>query len=81
MTRIIYARPDKDNADATLEMQGTGDELLRALVQIVYSFHNRLGLDVERFAVTLPALVKLEELSLRETVTIDKSMLRKEDGE
>ena len=80
MTRIVYEKTDSESHEARLEIMGTSLDLIRALVQIVYTMHNRMGLNVDKFSLNLPDLVELESLSLDRTVMIDKSKLRKEDG-
>ena len=79
-TRLLY---EKTPEGANVHIQGTGAEIVEALVRLTYSVSTRLGIDVQRFAVSLPALVELEKLSLDHTETIDLDAIRRaqrEDG-
>ena len=80
-TRLLY---EKTPEGANVHIQGTGTEIIAALVRLTYSVSTRFDMDVQRFAVALPALVELEKLSIDHMETIDLDAIQRaqqKDGE
>ena len=73
-TRLLY---EKTPECVNVHIQGTGAEIIAALVRLTYSVSTRLGIDVQRFAVALPTLVELERLSLDHVETIDLDAIQR----
>lgn len=73
-TRLLY---EKTPNGANVHIQGTGAEVVEALVRLTYSASTRFSIDVQRFAMMLPALVELEKASLDHTETIDMGAIRR----
>ena len=72
---LVY---EKTERGASVEMRGTRFEIVQGIVRLIYSAAEKTGLDVNRFAVSLPALLELEKLGLSATECIDFEAIRKE---
>ena len=72
--RLLY---EKTPDGAIVQIRGTGREIIEALARLTYSVSMRVDMDVQRFAVALPALVELEKLSLDHTETIDLDAIQR----
>lgn len=78
MTKILYERGEQEQlGDCSIELQGRGPDLLRALVQIVYAMHVNLGINVANLARDLPGLVELETETIGETRKVDVAAIRR----
>lgn len=72
--RILYEQQDYG---ANIECRGTGMDLFRAMVRIILSVCKQTGINIDKFAQTLPGLVLLEEASLEATAKVDLDALEK----
>ena len=76
--RISY---EKTDSGAVVEMRGTRAEIMSAIVRLIYSARERIGLDVDLFALALPMLVQLEKATLTGSEMIDMGAIRQaKDG-
>ena len=81
MTKILYERPDGEvRGDCSIEIIGDGADVLRAVIQIILSLEMRCGLNVAKFAASLPMLLALEKDTVEHSTLYDFNAMRRKEG-
>ena len=81
MIRISYERDEKAGSDCSVHLEGTGSQLIEALVHFVIALETNFGLNVDRLCTTLPTLVRLEKSTIDHVSKIDmEAIARAKEG-
>ena len=71
-----------DGDQSTVDIVGTGQDILFNWISLTYSIVSRLHIPVELLALSLPAMMaRYEKEDLRESVLMDMSRIQKDAGE
>lgn len=71
-----------DGAESTVEIEGTGQDILFNWISLTHSIVSSLHIPVELLALSLPTMMaRYEKENLREAVLMDMSRPQKDAGE
>lgn len=71
-----------DGAESTVEIEGTGQDILFNWIALTHSIVSRLHIPVELLTLSLPTMMaRYEKEDLREAVLMDMSRTQKDAGE
>lgn len=71
-----------DGAESTVEIEGTGQDILYNWIALTHSIVSRLHIPVELLSLSLPTMMaRYEKEDLREAVLMDMSRPQKDAGE
>lgn len=76
MIKIVYQR-ESIKSDPEITAEGTGPEILNALIELIAIVPSAVLADREEFLKKLPALVALKDISIDHVKTIDIAAIRK----
>ena len=76
----IYVEKLESSESATLEMDGTGPELLGGLALICIGLHDRYNVDIAKLAKILPKIVNDEVLAIAQKQIFDLGAIEKMKG-
>lgn len=71
-----------DGAESTVEIEGTGQDILFNLLALTHTVANRLQIPLELLALSLPTMMaQFEKEALRGSVLMDLGRMKKDAGE
>lgn len=76
MIKIVYQR-ESIKADPEITVEGTGPEILNALIELIAIVPSNVHADRDKFFEKLPALVALKDVSIDHVKTIDFAAIQK----
>ena len=70
MTRILYERKD-DSSEGIVEIRGNRMDAIEGVCSILRGMEAGMGMSIERFSATLPALMALGMSDVKSTTMVD----------
>ena len=70
-----------DGDQSTVDIVGTGQDILFNWISLTHSIVSRLHIPVELLALSLPTMMAQYEKGVREAVLMDMSRIQKDAGE